>query len=141
RPEPSLRLLGAMLQTLERHDGGRIATAVLTREMFTAAGAAGGDSEGLVDYPRSIAGVQAVAIVREVADGRYKVSLRSSGDVDVEQVARRHGGGGHKNAAGFTTDGTLPELRERLVGELTATLPAETAPPASETAAAPAGNG
>ena len=139
RPEPSLRLLGAMLQTLERHDSGRIATAVLTREMFTKAGAGAGDSEGLVDYPRSIAGVHAVAMLREVEDGKYKVSLRSRGDVDVEQVARRHGGGGHKNAAGFTTDAALPDLRERLVGELTAALPAaETAPAAGEAAPAAA---
>ena len=63
-------------------------------------------------------------ISREVENGRYKVSLRSRGDVDVEQVARRHGGGGHKNAAGFTTEATLPQLRERLVGELAAALPA-----------------
>jgi phosphoesterase RecJ-like protein len=143
RPEPSLRLLGDMLQTLERHDGGRIATAVLTREMFTQAGAGAGDSEGLVDYPRSIAGVQAVALLREVGANRWKVSLRSRGDVDVEQVARRHGGGGHKNAAGFTTDATLPQLRERLVGELATALPAEPAAAASEAApaATPAGNG
>ena len=145
RPEPTLRLLGAMLQTLERHDGGRIATALLTREMYASAGASPGDSEGLVDYPRSIAGVQAVAMLREVEDGRYKVSLRSRGDVDVEQVARRHGGGGHKNAAGFTTDGPLSELRQALVGELGSALPAaEAAPAAGEAAAAAtpaAGNG
>jgi phosphoesterase RecJ-like protein len=143
RPEPTLRLLGAMLQTLERHDGGRIATALLTREMYASAGASPGDSEGLVDYPRSIAGVQAVAMLREVEDGRYKVSLRSRGDVDVEQVARRHGGGGHKNAAGFTTDGPLSELRQSLVGELGSALPAaEAAPAAGEAAAAAAaGNG
>ncbi len=128
KPEPSLRLLGAMLQTLERHDGGRIATAVLTRDMFAQAGAGPGDSEGLVDYPRSIAGVQAVAIVREVEGDRYKVSLRSRGDVDVEQVARKHGGGGHKNAAGFTTDGSLSELRERLVSEIAAAMPPAAAP-------------
>jgi phosphoesterase RecJ-like protein len=134
RPEPSLRLLGAMLQTLELHDGGRVATALLTREMFARCGAAPGDSEGLVDYPRSVAGVQAVALLREVGDDRYKVSLRSRGDVDVEQVARRHGGGGHKNAAGFSTDGELTALRERLTGELTGALPA--APPATNAEAA-----
>ena len=127
RPEPSLRLLGAMLQTLELHDGGRVATALLTHDMFGRCGAAPGDSEGLVDYPRSIAGVQAVALLREVGPGRWKVSLRSRGDVDVEQVARRHGGGGHKNAAGFTTEGELPDLRERLTGEVIAVLPAPAA--------------
>jgi phosphoesterase RecJ-like protein len=124
RPEPSLRLLGAMLGTLELHDGGRVATAMLTRDMFERCGAAPGDSEGLVDYPRSIAGVQAVALLREVGPERFKVSLRSRGDIDVEQVARRHGGGGHKNAAGFSTDGRLAELRQQLTGELIAVLPA-----------------
>src|SRR5262249_9512430 len=124
RPEGSLRLLGAMLQTLELHDGGRVASVLLTRDMFTRAGASPGDSEGLVDYPRSIAGVQAVALLRETADGRVKVSLRSKGDIDVEQVARRHGGGGHRNAAGATLDGSVESLRPQLVGELAAVLPA-----------------
>jgi phosphoesterase RecJ-like protein len=123
KSEASLRLLGAMLGTLERSAGGRVATASLTQEMFAAAGAAPGDSEGLVDHPRSIDGVQAVAMLREVGPDRWKVSLRSRGDVDVEQVARRHGGGGHKNAAGFTTDGELPALRASLAGELEAALP------------------
>ncbi len=130
RPEPTLRLLGAMLQTLELHDGGRVATAMLTQEMFARCAAAPGDSEGLVDYPRSIAGVQAVALVREVGGGRFKVSLRSRGDVDVEQVARRHGGGGHKNAAGFTTEGEMPALRQQVTGEVVAALPAAPAEPA-----------
>ena len=122
RPEASLRLLGAMLHTLELHEGGRIATAALTEEMFARCGAAPGDTEGLVDYPRSISGVQAVALFRQVGGDRYKVSLRSRGDVDVEQLARRHGGGGHKNAAGFTTDGELGALRQQVTGELAGAL-------------------
>ena len=130
RPEGSLRLLGAMLQTLELHEEGRVATAALTEEMFVRCGAAPGDTEGLVDYPRSIAGVQAVALFRQVAGDRWKVSLRSRGDVDVEQLARRHGGGGHKNAAGFTVDGELGALRQQVTGELTAAL----APVAAEVA-------
>jgi bifunctional oligoribonuclease and PAP phosphatase NrnA len=124
RPEASLRLLGAMLHTLELHEGGRIATAALTEEMFARCGAAPGDTEGLVDHPRSIAGVQAVALFRQIGADRYKVSLRSRGDVDVEQLARRHGGGGHKNAAGFTTDGELGALRQEVTGELAAALAA-----------------
>ena len=122
RPEASLRLLGAMLHTLELHEDGRIATAALTEEMFARCGAAPGDTEGLVDYPRSISGVQAVALFRQVGGDRYKVSLRSRGDVDVEQLARRHGGGGHKNAAGFTTDGELGALRQQVTGELAGAL-------------------
>src|SRR5205085_1155039 len=71
----------------ELADGGRVATALLSREMFARCGASPGESEGLVDYPRSIAGVHAVGLLREVTAGRWKVSLRSRADIDVEQVA------------------------------------------------------
>ncbi len=122
RPEPVLRLLGEMLQTLELHDGGRIATVVLTRKMMERAGAGPSDTEGLVDYPRSIAGVQGVAMLRERPDGNTKVSLRSRGEADVEKVARRHGGGGHKNAAGFELDGSPADSRAAVVAALVEVL-------------------
>jgi phosphoesterase RecJ-like protein len=122
RPEASLRLLGAMLGSLELHDHGRVATAVISEEMFALCGAAPGDTEGLVDYPRSIAGVEAVALFRQTGADRYKVSLRSRGDVDIEQVARRHNGGGHRNAAGFVAEGELGALRQSVTGELEAAL-------------------
>jgi phosphoesterase RecJ-like protein len=124
RPEASLRLLGAMLHTLELHDEGRVATALISEEMFATCGAAPGDTEGLVDYPRSIAGVQAVALFRQTGADRYKVSLRSRGEVDVEQVARRHGGGGHRNAAGFAAEGELGALRAQVTAELESVLAA-----------------
>lgn len=104
QPAAAVRLLGEMLQTLELHEGGRIATVRLDPEMFARTGASAGDSEGLIDQPRSIAGVEAVALVRRRPDGSHKVSLRSRGEVDVEKVARHHGGGGHRNAAGFALD-------------------------------------
>jgi len=118
QPESMLRLLGEMLQTLELHHGGRIATARLEPDMFERAGASRGDSEGLIDFPRSIAGVEAVALLRRLPEGSYKVSLRSHGDLDVERVARQHGGGGHKNAAGFVAEGTSGELLAQVVAEL-----------------------
>ncbi len=101
QPEAVLRLVGEMLRTLEVHAEGRVATAWMTREMVARAGAGPGDSEGLIDYPRSIAGVEAVAMFRELEGGGFKVSLRSRGTVNVERIARRFGGGGHRNAAGF----------------------------------------
>mgnify|MGYP006196292149 CR=1 FL=1 len=119
QPEAVLRLLGQMLASLEIHDGGRIATVELTPEMFERAGAGVGDSEGLVDYPRSIAGVEAVALLRHQQDGSLKLSLRSRGEVDVERVARHYGGGGHKNAAGCVVDeGEPAEIRRQVVEEL-----------------------
>ncbi|HXO20477.1 MAG TPA: bifunctional oligoribonuclease/PAP phosphatase NrnA [Thermoanaerobaculia bacterium] len=122
QPVAVLRLLCAMLQTLALDHGGRIASTRLTLEMFAEAGAAAGDSEGLIDYPRSIAGVDAAALVREREDGSQKVSLRSRGEVDVEKIARRHGGGGHRNAAGFALDGDGEAVRRQVVLELAAGL-------------------
>jgi phosphoesterase RecJ-like protein len=126
QPAPAVRLLGELLQTLELHHGGRIATVRLDPEMFARAGASPGDSEGLIDHPRSIAGVDAVALIRRRADGTHKVSLRSRGEVDVEKIARHHGGGGHRNAAGYALEGaersTGEEVATQVVAELAAAL-------------------
>jgi phosphoesterase RecJ-like protein len=118
QPEGAVRLLGELLATLERHDGGRIATVHLTPEMFARAGASPGDSEGLIDTPRSIAGVEAVALFRRIGDGEWKVSLRSRGEVDVQRVALAEGGGGHKNAAGCRFRGALAEAEARFLAHL-----------------------
>ena len=122
RPPSSIRLQGEMLQSLELHADGAIATAALSREMFERSGAQTSDTEGLVDVPRSIAGVRAVALMRQIGDDQFKMSLRSTGEVDVEKIARAAGGGGHKNAAGYVAEGSLDEVRERVVGELTEAL-------------------
>lgn len=118
QPLPVVRLVGEMLQTLQIHTDGRIATARLTPEMFARVGASPGDSEGLIDYPRSVAGVDAVALIRQREDGTHKVSLRSRGEVDVEKIARHHGGGGHRNAAGFVLEGEGEEVRQRVADAL-----------------------
>jgi len=122
RPLPVLRLLAEMLQTLEIHEAGRIASALLTAEMMQRAGAGPSDTEGLVDYPRTVAGVEGVALLREREDGKTKVSLRSRGEADVEKVARRYGGGGHKNAAGFTLDGAPATNRDEVIAALAEVL-------------------
>jgi phosphoesterase RecJ-like protein len=132
QPLPVLRLVAEMLQTVEVHEGGRVATALLSQEMFSKVGASPGDSEGLIDYPRSIAGVEAVALIRQREDGTHKVSLRSRGDVDVEKIARQHGGGGHRNAAGFSLEGNPEEIRRRVVELLAAALTAPAAEPVQE---------
>lgn len=122
QPESALRLLGEMLQTLELHLEGRIATAWLTGEMVAKSGARPGDSEGLIDYPRSIAGVDAVALFRQLDNGDFKVSLRSRGHHSVEKVARRFGGGGHQNAAGFSSQEPRDLLLEQTLAALTEIL-------------------
>lgn len=122
QPEPAIRLLGAMLGTLEMHGDGKVATVWLTREMFAQAQAEDGDSEGLIDHPRSIAGVEAVALFRQLQDGGHKVSLRSRGRVDVEAIARGNGGGGHHNAAGFRSDTGPDTLQNETVEALIAAV-------------------
>ena len=134
QPVAVVRLLAEMLQTLTLHHGGRIATVRLDPEMFARAGAAAGDSEGLIDHPRSIAGVDAVALIRRREDGSHKVSLRSRGEVDVEKIARHHGGGGHRNAAGFAlAGGEAGEVEIEVVAEIAAALPPATAASAGDT--------
>lgn len=122
QPEAAVRLLAEMLQSLKIHQGGRIATVRITQEMIAKVGAGPGDSEGLIDLPRSIAGVEAVALLRQREDGSFKVSLRSRGEVDVEKVARHHGGGGHRNAAGFALTGAADDLESQVVAELSEIL-------------------
>ncbi len=83
-------------------------------------------TEGIIDHLRSVEGAKVAAVVRDHGNrGRAarKVSLRSSeGDVDVSAIARNHGGGGHKRAAGFSTDLELDELVEFLCAEVGAQL-------------------
>jgi phosphoesterase RecJ-like protein len=122
QPLGVIRLLGEMIQTLELHEDGRVATGRLTLEMFRKVGAAPGDSEGLIDHIRSIAGVEAVALIRERENGSQKVSLRSRGEVDVEKIARHHGGGGHRNAAGFALEGDGEAVRGQVAAALAAAL-------------------
>ena len=122
RPAGMVRLLAEMLSTLELHHDGTIATVALTGDMFARAQAGPEDSEGLIDYPRSIAGVGAAALFRELDERRFKVSLRSRGATDVEVVARRNGGGGHRNAAGCVAEGPYHEVKRQIVGELAAAL-------------------
>jgi len=83
-------------------------------------------TEGVIDHLRSIDGTKVAAVIRDLGSrGRSarKVSLRSSeGDVDVSAIARKRGGGGHKRAAGFSTDMELEELESFLCAEVVAQL-------------------
>jgi bifunctional oligoribonuclease and PAP phosphatase NrnA len=148
KPVAVLRLVAEMLQSLDLHDEGRIATVLVTAAMIDKAGADVSDTEGLIDYPRTIAGVQGVALLRERPDGKTKVSLRSRGEVDVEKVARAHEGGGHKNAAGFEMPGSpesnrtavVEALREALAAGAVAAAAAAEASDAAEDAEAGPGS-
>jgi len=73
------------------------------------------DLDGIVEYPRSIAGVRLALLFRQIANGRVKVSFRSMGDVDVAELAQRFGGGGHARAAGASLEGSIAEAQQEVL--------------------------
>jgi phosphoesterase RecJ-like protein len=124
-PESRLQLLARALNNVHRYDDGRLTLTHLTREHFSESGAMESDSEGIVDHMRQVEGTVMASLVRELLDkeGMRKVSLRATdGRVDVSVIARGLGGGGHRQAAGFTTDIPFDTLVERLRAELAAQL-------------------
>ena len=110
-----LDLLQRALGSLELDADGRVASLTLTREDVKETGADAEDREGLVEYARRLRGVEVALLFRELSDGRSKVSLRSNGGVDVSEIARRMGGGGHRQAAGLLLDSSLDETRVRVL--------------------------
>ena len=113
-----LRFFGEVLQALEVIEDGRIVVMEATPEQFQRHGLTGSDTEGLVDMPRTIAGVDVVALFSEVEPGKVKVSLRSNGRVTIDTVVSKLGGGGHPHAAGALLRATRAEARERVLPEL-----------------------
>jgi phosphoesterase RecJ-like protein len=122
-PFRRLQLLQRALASIERHDDGAITVCCLTREDYYETGALETDSEGIVDHMRSVEGTKVAVLVRDLLSeerlGCRKVSLRATdGTVDVSTIARAMGGGGHPQAAGFTTELPYDQLVERLREEV-----------------------
>jgi phosphoesterase RecJ-like protein len=135
-PFSKLELLARGLASVQRFDDGRLTFTRLTREDFRTAGAEESYSEGVIDHLRSVEGTKVAALARELlgnehtdpptspgAPTRKKVSLRATdGEVDVSIIARQAGGGGHRQAAGFSTTLSDTELvaflREQVAAQL-----------------------
>lgn len=83
--------------------------------------------DGIVEHPRSIAGTRMALFFRDLGHGKVKVSLRSTGDVDVQRFARRYGGGGHRKASGAMLSGALEDVRAQVVADARAYLRGELA--------------
>jgi phosphoesterase RecJ-like protein len=111
-----MRLLGAALSNLHRE--GPLAWIWITREQMERYGAKEEDCEGLVNYALSIADVEIAVFFRELPDGRYRVSLRSKGNLNVSEIAEHFGGGGHACASGCSLDGPLSVAVARVMAQL-----------------------
>jgi phosphoesterase RecJ-like protein len=118
RTAPGLRIMGLALASLETRSGGLVGAMTISQEMFGKAGATAEDADGIVQYAKSLVGARVGVLIQEVAPGDIRVSLRSDGTVDVNQVASRFGGGGHRNAAGLRVRGDLEAVRRDLFAAL-----------------------
>jgi phosphoesterase RecJ-like protein len=126
-----LKLIGSLLDSMQLDANGRLAILYLDDWMLQVAGCTYNDTEGLINLPLTARDVQAVVFFK-VFDGQVRVSLRSKGDHDVRRVAQQYGGGGHKNAAGFTVPGRFEDVKDSVIGQVTAVLRNEAQPsPAS----------
>jgi len=117
-PIEKLKLVARALDGIELHDDGALAVTYISSEDYASTGASEVLTEGIIDHLRGIEGASVAAVVRDQAEtgrAQRKVSLRSTdGRIDVSEIAREQGGGGHRRAAGFGTDMEYPEVVEFL---------------------------
>ncbi|MBI4228296.1 MAG: bifunctional oligoribonuclease/PAP phosphatase NrnA [Deltaproteobacteria bacterium] len=118
-----LQLIGLAIPTLEITENGRIASVVLNKEMFNKTCTTSEDSEGIVNYPRSVKGVEVAVLFNELdkinhLESFWKVSLRSKGEVDVAMIAENFCGGGHKRSAGCILKGSLSDVKHRIYSSI-----------------------
>lgn len=114
-----MKLLGLVLSTIEISDDGLLSWVTVKEDFYSQTGTSAEDTDGFINYPRAVKGVEVAVLFREAGD-KVKISFRSKGRVDVSQLAQSLGGGGHPNAAGAvisdTLDGTkadvLPKAKE-----------------------------
>jgi phosphoesterase RecJ-like protein len=125
-PLERVTLLQRALSTIRRFDDGTVTRLYLTAEDFEQTGAVENDSEGIVDHARAVEGTAVAVLVRELTGeraGKRKVSLRATdGRVDVSEIARGFGGGGHRQAAGATTELDLDALTDEIRARVRAQL-------------------
>jgi bifunctional oligoribonuclease and PAP phosphatase NrnA len=125
-PIEKLKLLARALESISLRDEGRLAVTYISTEDYAVTGAGEALTEGIIDHLRTIDGTLVAAVVRDQPEGgraARKVSMRSTdGQVDVSAIARLHGGGGHRRAAGFGTDLDFEHVVEFLIGEIDSQL-------------------
>ena len=120
QPRKRLELLSKVLPTLEFVRGGQVASITVTLDMYAATGTNAEMTDGFVNYPRSVAGVEVAVLFRQLEEGRYKIGFRSKGTVNVAALAQSFGGGGHHNAAGGVVAGSLAEVKQLVYGAIEA---------------------
>ena len=120
-----IKLLNLALDSIEISPNGKLSLMCLSQGMLQETGTQSEDADGLINYARSIRNVKLAAMIQERpnssgthagGEGRYHVSMRSDGTVDVSEIASYFGGGGHVGAAGFTIESTLSSIKSEIMG-------------------------
>jgi bifunctional oligoribonuclease and PAP phosphatase NrnA len=114
-PEGRVRLLAEVLQTLVVEPEVGLAWVSVPADALRRHEVTADDLDGIVEFPRSIAGVRMALLFRYIGNGRVKVSFRSMGEVDVAALANQFGGGGHHRAAGASLSGTIADVQEQVL--------------------------
>jgi bifunctional oligoribonuclease and PAP phosphatase NrnA len=117
-----LKLMARVLERLRVAADGKVALTYVTRDDYGATGAIPQDTEDLVNYTRSVAGVEVGMFFMEQPAGGVKVSFRSRSTVDVAKIAEQFGGGGHRLASGATLNTSLEEAERRVLAAVQAVL-------------------
>jgi phosphoesterase RecJ-like protein len=127
-PFKKLKLLARLLDHAEVYEGGRLVISYLERGDFNSLSVGEEYAENMINYLRAVDGSEMAATIREPpepADAPRRISLRASHDeLDVSAIARKRGGGGHRQAAGFSSTDSIPEIIEFIRSEFAAAAPA-----------------
>ncbi len=122
-----LKLIGAMLHGMRMEAGGRLAILELSDALLAETHSTVYDTDGIINMPFMASEIQAVALVRSEGKRQVRVSLRSKGDLDVRAIAGAFGGGGHRNASGFTVEGDGATVRDQVIALMSAALETQVA--------------
>lgn len=122
QPRARIELLSLALTTLRFSDCGQFASISVTLDMYEKTGTGAELTDGFINYPRSVSGVEVAIFFRQTSEKSVKVGFRSKGTIDVSSLAEGFGGGGHHNAAGCNIDGTVDEVREKVFSHIKALL-------------------
>ncbi len=110
-----LKLLSKVMETLEMNLELKTASMVVTFEHLRQAAATMEHTDGFVDIPRTVKGVDIAMLYSQTGEKQFKLSLRSKGNINVEKIARRFGGGGHINAAACRMDGNIDTIKSQVL--------------------------
>ena len=110
-----LKLLAKALETLSLDLKNRVGSLVVTQKALQETGASWELTEGFVDIPRTVRGIEVSVLYTQRGDNNFKLSLRSKADVNVEKVAKKFGGGGHVHASACWMKGDIESIKSQII--------------------------